>query len=636
MDLLILTWTHTIKSTHSITNAHNRLPQLSSLNNCANNKLSLLTLSFSFLVSNNSILKAQTLPISLQEFKFCKTKMKLKQSSSRTNKTIEREPPCIVKKQRSKRQFQARAQISPILLSNNLSLNKNRGVSVDSISCSHFGDEVSSNSSRVTVESNLIRKRKLEVSPFRRITRSYYKNKERKRTEFEVSESSCVEDSKNSSTKEDQVNYTSTFSSLHQNSSSRKISLDITEDDTVSVASGVESCLSRKTPTNRATDLSDISRNGAVSINECAVEQQQKPNSLGEGGESDDLACTEELYADDGFSDYSSCQETLFSELQPGIFPEKYSSDDLDFSDDYTPSIFFESGSDFSEKSVSDSKPSQTYSLLLQFRQQFSRSSLPLENRKSPTLLEAEYQENFTFARLEDEEDEESYMRLRERERRQLFLLDYPELYRTTTEYGDLILQQRLQMVHWIIEQSTAKEFDLATMFLGISLLDRFLTIGFFKNKSHLQIAGIACLSLATRIEENQPYNCVRQKNFNIGNNVYSRCEVVAMEWLVQEVLNFRCFLPTIHNFMWFYLKAMKAGAVVEKRARYLAVLALSDREQLRHWPSTVAATLVILASLESNEIASYGRIIGVHVRTNENDLHKCIKSLEWLLQYMS
>ena len=45
-------------------------------------------------------------------------------------------------------------------------------------------------------------------------------------------------------------------------------------------------------------------------------------------------------------------------------------------------------------------------------------------------------------------------MRLRERERRQLFLLDYPELYRTTTEYGDLILQQRLQMVHWIIEVS--------------------------------------------------------------------------------------------------------------------------------------------------------------------------------------
>ncbi|CAK7326838.1 unnamed protein product [Dovyalis caffra] len=558
--------------------------------------------------------------------------MKLK-PSSRVKHHIQREP-CIMKKQRSKRPFRVRSQISPILLSNNLTRKKNKGVSVNSTSHSHFGDEVSCNSSRVTVESNP-RKRKLEDSSFRRITRAYYKQKERERRacEVELSESSCVEES-HSRFKEIQVNDASTFSSLHKNLNSRKIPLEIKEDDAISVASGVDSCLSHKTTTNKETEFSEISKNDAVSVNECVVEQQKPPNSLGGEGENDDLACTEELYVDDGVSEYSSCQETAFSGMQSEIFPEKYSSDDLCFSDDYTPSIFFESGSEFSEKSVSDSNPSQTYSLLLQFRQQFSRSSLPLETRKS-SALEVEYQENSTFATLEDEEDEESYKRLRERERRQLFLHDYPESYRTTTEHGDLILQQRLQMVHWIIEQSTTKEFELATMFLGISLLDRFLTKGFFKNKRHLQIVGIACLSLATRIEENQPYNCVRQKNFYIGNNVYSRCEVVAMEWLVQEVLNFRCFLPTIHNFMWFYLKAIKADAVVEKRARYLAVLALSDHEQLRHWPSTVAATLVILASLESNEIVSYGRVIEVHVRTNENDLHECIKSLEWLLQYM-
>jgi cyclin A len=44
-------------------------------------------------------------------------------------------------------------------------------------------------------------------------------------------------------------------------------------------------------------------------------------------------------------------------------------------------------------------------------------------------------------------------------------------------------------------------------MSLGVGLLDRFLTKGFFKNKRHLQIFGIGCLSVATRIEENQPYN---------------------------------------------------------------------------------------------------------------------------------
>lgn len=55
---------------------------------------------------------------------------------------------------------------------------------------------------------------------------------------------------------------------------------------------------------------------------------------------------------------------------------------------------------------------------------------------------------------LEEEEDEESYRMIRKRERRQLYLHDYAEEYCSTTDYGDLIVQQRLQMVRWILEVS--------------------------------------------------------------------------------------------------------------------------------------------------------------------------------------
>ena len=58
------------------------------------------------------------------------------------------------------------------------------------------------------------------------------------------------------------------------------------------------------------------------------------------------------------------------------------------------------------------------------------------------------------LVRFEDEEDEESYKMLRRRERRQVFLHDYAEEYRSTTDYGDLILQQRSFMVRWIVEVS--------------------------------------------------------------------------------------------------------------------------------------------------------------------------------------
>lgn len=45
------------------------------------------------------------------------------------------------------------------------------------------------------------------------------------------------------------------------------------------------------------------------------------------------------------------------------------------------------------------------------------------------------------------------------------------------------------------------------TLFLGVSLMDRFLQRGFFKVKRNFHLLGIACVALATRLEENQPYN---------------------------------------------------------------------------------------------------------------------------------
>lgn len=78
--------------------------------------------------------------------------------------------------------------------------------------------------------------------------------------------------------------------------------------------------INRRT-TNRDTELCEISKNDAVSVNECVVEQQKNPNCLGVR-ENDDLACKEELYKDDVISDCSSCQETAFSELQPEVFPK--------------------------------------------------------------------------------------------------------------------------------------------------------------------------------------------------------------------------------------------------------------------------------------------------------------------------
>ncbi|XP_019176526.1 PREDICTED: cyclin-SDS [Ipomoea nil] len=390
----------------------------------------------------------------------------------------------------------------------------------------------------------------------------------------------------------------------------------------------------------RSKDASEMNDNDVVSINsalESAAESKLAENrAFGEEVSKPesaahkvlttdfDLECSENLSINDEvFDDYSSA----YSELQSDILQE---SSDLDFSD-YSPSMWYDSGSQFSEKSIGDDCPSHSFHLSRQFSEEFCRSTYAPDDSSYPE----EHNISDEISLELEEEDGERYRMLRSRERRQVYLRDYAEEYCLDTGYGDLVVQQRLQMVHWIVQQSSKNELQKETMFLGVNLFDRFLTKGYFRNKKNLQIAGIACLTLATRIEENQPLNSIQDDTFNIGGNVYSRCEVVAMEWVVLEVLNFQCFLPTIYNFLWFYLKAARASDMMEKRTKYLAVLALLGHEQLSYWPSTVAAGLVILASSFIDQHASCDLFTECHSRTKDDDLPKCIKSLEWLVKYI-
>ncbi|XP_073286557.1 cyclin-SDS-like isoform X2 [Primulina huaijiensis] len=340
-----------------------------------------------------------------------------------------------------------------------------------------------------------------------------------------------------------------------------------------------------------------------------------------------DLVCSEQ------FSNCGSLGDGVSEEQNSSSKNYQVVSDFETESSDYTSSLWSNaSGSQFSEKSMGDENCSPTFQLLAQFKKQFCESTSVLGSAYHDC---EDYSSNdINLLGLEDD-DEEIYKIIRKRERRQVYLRDYAEEYCSTTDYGNLVIQQRQRMVRWIVEQATNKELQKETMFLGVSLLDRFLSKGYFENIRNLQITGIACFTLATRIEENQPNNCIRKKTFDVGSNTYARYEVVAMEWMVQEVLNFQCYLPTLYNFLWFYLKAARANEKVEKTAKYLAVLALLGHQQLCYWPSTVAAGIVVLASIAANQDASCNLITAIHARQKDKDLPECIKNLEWLVKYL-
>ena len=159
----------------------------------------------------------------------------------------------------------------------------------------------------------------------------------------------------------------------------------------------------------------------------------------------------------------------------------------------------------------------------------------------------------------------------------------------------------------------------------------------------------ITCFQLfiSAKLDVQQLCGClilfsVLQKTFKVGINIYSRSDVVAMEWLVQEVLNFKCFVTTTSHFLWyhelpaflsmsaeqrgeantilfkicrFYLKAAKADDRVADLANYLSLLSLLNHKQLSFWPSTVAAAVVALACLATDKESSCHLVMEVNTR---------------------
>ncbi|KAM0880730.1 hypothetical protein ACQ4PT_033368 [Festuca glaucescens] len=288
------------------------------------------------------------------------------------------------------------------------------------------------------------------------------------------------------------------------------------------------------------------------------------------------LACPEQLADDAETTDYLSaccdCELTQ-SDAEEELLSAPSPCDEFD---SLTPLIDLTSPSASEDEDDGDddddAAPSLTFSFFLDFAQQF----VPCAHPKSHAVPDAAMPEG---KRFEDVDDEESYEQFRQRERRGVVACDYSEVYGSMSgDHGRDVLVQRAVMVNWIMEYVDLRGLQPETLFLGVGLMDRVLTRGYIEGTRNLQLLGIACVTLATRIEENQPYNR-------------------------------------------FYLKAAEADDKVKDLAKHLAFLSLLDHKHLSYWPSTVAASVVALACLATNKDSSC-RVV--------------MESLEWLLNYAS
>ncbi|CAN4083565.1 unnamed protein product [Withania somnifera] len=185
----------------------------------------------------------------------------------------------------------------------------------------------------------------------------------------------------------------------------------------------------------------------------------------------------------------------------------------------------------------------------------------------------------------------------------------------------DINERMRSILIDWLIEVHHKFELREETLFLTVNVIDRFLEKqGILRKK--LQLVGLVAMLLACKYEEiSAP--CVEDLVL-ISDKAYSRKEILEMERMMLNTLQFNMSVPTAYVFMRRYLKAAQSDRKLELLSFMLGELCLVEYEMLKFPPSFVAAAAVYTAQTTLYGVQQWSKTCEVQTKYSEDQLLEC------------
>ncbi|KAL0697985.1 hypothetical protein Bca4012_054107 [Brassica carinata] len=189
----------------------------------------------------------------------------------------------------------------------------------------------------------------------------------------------------------------------------------------------------------------------------------------------------------------------------------------------------------------------------------------------------------------------------------------------------DLNERMRGILIDWLIEVHYKFELMEETLYLTVSVIDRFLAVHPIVRKK-LQLVGVTALLLACKYEEvSVP---VVDDLILISDKAYTRREVLDMEKLMANTLQFNFSLPTPYVFMRRFLKAAQSDKKLEVLSFFIIELCLVEYEMLEYTPSMLAASAIYTARCTLNGFEEWSKTCEFHTGYKEEQLLACARKM--------
>ncbi|KAM4080389.1 hypothetical protein ACJW30_11G012200 [Castanea mollissima] len=189
----------------------------------------------------------------------------------------------------------------------------------------------------------------------------------------------------------------------------------------------------------------------------------------------------------------------------------------------------------------------------------------------------------------------------------------------------DITAHMRGILINWLIEVHFKFDLMQETLYLMVTLLDRYLSQASVK-KNEMQLVGLTALLLASKYED---FWHPRVKDLiSISAESYTRDQMLAMERRILKQLKFRLNVATPYVFMLRFLKAAQADSKLEHLAFYLIELCLVEHESLKFKPSLLCASALYVARCTLHMTPAWTPLLCKHARYEESQLRDCAQMI--------
>ncbi|KAI4316648.1 hypothetical protein L6164_024608 [Bauhinia variegata] len=215
------------------------------------------------------------------------------------------------------------------------------------------------------------------------------------------------------------------------------------------------------------------------------------------------------------------------------------------------------------------------------------------------------------------------YLRTMEVDPRRRSLPDYMQRVQK-----DVNANMRAILVDWLVEVAEEHKLVSDTLYLSISLVDRYLSLNAL-NKQKLQLLGVSSMLIASKYEEIKPPEV--EEFCYITDNTYTKEEVVKMEADILKSLRFELGNPTVKTFLRRFSRIAQenyesSGLQFEFLSYYLAELSLLDYNCVKFLPSLVAASVIFLVRFMLNpNVHPWNSTLHQHSGYEPANLKECV-----------